>query len=97
MTGGADYRCGDVQTILGPMRLTVGALAELAERLDAPSPSDLAERMRTLTPQASRILQRALLRPCGQQDAVNDIDDKDIAAFVPAAATCVVTALERSG
>ena len=95
MISSPDYRPGDVQTPYGPLRLTVGALAELSERLDAPSPKHLAERLRRLTPNTSRTLLTALLRPCRKQDRIDALEQAQLAELMPPVTQCIVRALER--
>lgn len=95
MISSPDYRPGDVQTPYGPLRLTVGALAELSDRLDAPSPKDLADRLRCMSFETSRTLLTALLRPCGNKDRIDTLDQAQLADLMPAATQCIVQALER--
>ncbi|MEM7728931.1 MAG: GTA-gp10 family protein [Pseudomonadota bacterium] len=89
------HRPGDVATPIGALRLTVGALAELAEQLDAPGPEALAHRMRTLSVEDGRTVVRALLRPCSDAGAVSHLTDRQVASLLPDAARCIVTALEK--
>ncbi|MEL6687424.1 MAG: hypothetical protein AAFP97_07365 [Pseudomonadota bacterium] len=90
----AGYRLGDVQTPHGTLRLTVGALAELSSELDAESPKQLAERLRQLTPETSRILLAALVRPFGEEGSVSELDNAELARLMPAATQCILNALE---
>ena len=88
-----DYRVGDVPTIYGPMRLTVGGLAEMAARCDAPDLPSLASRIRAMGPATARHLAIVLLRPCGGAERVAGMSDAQVAALMPAAARCITDAL----
>ncbi len=46
------------------LRLTLGALAEISQRLNAQGPKALSAQMKNLTPQAAAVILTALLRPC---------------------------------
>lgn len=87
------YRPGDVPTHLGPLRLTVGALAEITSRLGADSPAELATAIRTLSPDGARHLVMALLRPSGAQGLVARLSDTELAELMPFASACIVGAL----
>jgi hypothetical protein len=89
-----DYRTGDVPTPIGPLRLTVGALAEMAERLDAPSPTTLSNRIRVMTPETARHLLIALLRPSGRAAQVAGLSDAQVAARMPDVSRCIVQAFQ---
>lgn len=58
---------GDQLIMIGPqkyyLRLTLGALAEIAETLPARGPYDLSQQMKGLTPEKILIVLTALLRP----------------------------------
>ena len=88
------FRPGDVETPFGTLRLTLGALAEITERLEAENPQALASEIRAITPAKSRILLRALLRPCGGEERLNGLPDTEVAALMPSATQCIVRALE---
>lgn len=75
------------------MRLSVGALAEIAEYLDAPDPASLGLRLRGLTAQDARVLVTALLRPTGAHEVVLDKADSVLLDLLPDAALCIRTAL----
>lgn len=87
------FRPGDVATPLGPLRLTVGALAEIADATGAASPAELADRVRTMGPDTARTILAALLRPCAHADRVDALDAAAIAALMPAAVRCIAGAL----
>lgn len=80
-------------TEIGPLRLTVGGLAELAARCDAKTPAALADTIRTLCPDTARHLLTALLRPSGNEAEVARLTDQQVADHMPAASQCIVTAL----
>lgn len=91
------YRPGDVLSVSGPMRLTVGGLAEIVARTVTPDLQGLADQIRAMSPETARHLAAALLRPCGNGDAIEGLSDANIAALMPSAARCVAAALsERS-
>lgn len=46
------------------LRLTLGALAEISNVLEARGPKSLSAQMKTLTPIAAQAMLTALLRPC---------------------------------
>jgi hypothetical protein len=50
------------------LRLTLGALAEISQLLKAAGPRGLSAQMKALTPEASCVMLRALLRPCHSRD-----------------------------
>ena len=87
------FRPGDVVSPAGAMRLTVGGLAEIAERCAAPDVSSLAAKIRTLTPDTARQIAVALLRPCRGSQRVASLSDTQVAALMPAAARCITDAL----
>lgn len=87
------YRLGDVPTTYGPMRLTVGGLAEMATRCDALDLQSLADKVRVMTPVTARHLATVLLRPCGGAERVKGLSDVQVAALMPAAARCITDAL----
>ncbi|MGB3455818.1 MAG: hypothetical protein WBG08_06235 [Litorimonas sp.] len=87
------YRRGDVRTSLGPLRLSVAALAEMADRLDADSPAALSRRLRRLEEADARIVLEALLRPAGKADAVGSLASSAVAGLMPDAAICISQAL----
>ena len=87
------YRPGDVMTELGLLRLTVGGLAELAERFEADTPSELSDQIRGLSPDGARHLLSVLLRPSGSEAQVARLSDSDIAKLMPAAARTIAQAL----
>lgn len=87
------FRPGDVASPAGAMRLTVGGLAEIAERCDAPDVSSLAAKIRIMTPDTARQIAVALLRPCCGAQSVADLSDTQVAALMPAAARCITDAL----
>lgn len=88
-----DFRPNDVVTPIGTLRLTVGALAELAQSLDAPDPATLSQRIRALGPDRARHLLTALLRPSGADGQVARLSDQQLAALMPAASDCIRRAL----
>lgn len=88
-----EYRPGDVPTAIGPFRLTVGGLAEIAARLNAQNVGALAEQVRAITPNTARHLAVALSRPCGNAASIERLPDAQIALLMPAAARCITTAL----
>jgi hypothetical protein len=88
-----DYRLGDVPTPCGPMRLTVGGLAEMAVLCDAPDLPSLASQIRTMDPATARHLTIVLLRPCGGAERVAGLSNAQVAALMPAAARCITDAL----
>lgn len=90
----SDYRRGDVETPYGSLRLSIGALAEITEKFEASSPKSLAEAMRSLTPEKSVTVLRALLRPCRSNALKLEIAEDDIPVLMTAAASCIVQALE---
>lgn len=63
------------------LRLTIGALAELTECLDAPSPKDLGQRFRSLSEDDLQHVVTALLRHKEQT-----LPKDNLAAFLPAIA-----------
>jgi len=87
------FRPGDVPSPLGPMRLTVGGLAEITARLDVPDLPSLAEAVRAMRPDTARDLATVLLRPCGHESKVAILSDAEVAALMPAAARCITHAL----
>lgn len=89
------YRRGDIYTPLGQLRLTVGGLAEITDRLAAPSAAKLAERLRQLNPNDARILLTALLRPVGKALSVDALEDDVVAQCVPSIADCITCALGK--
>jgi len=61
------------------LRLTLGALAEISQALNAAGPKDLSGHMKTLTPQSACLMLTALLRPChGHQ--IPDLSKEDLTA-----------------
>ena len=90
------FRPGDVETPLGTLRLSLGALVESTERLEAENPQALAAEIRALTPEKSRILLRALFRPCGGMVHLDGLPEEEVAALMPSATQCIVRALEPS-
>ena len=89
----SDYRPGDVATPLGPLRLSVGALAEIAARLDAFGPPELAARLRALDAGAARHLLTSLLRGADAPERVARLTDAEVQALVPEASRCIAQAL----
>jgi hypothetical protein len=89
----ADFRMGDVSSALGPMRLTVGGLAEIVARLETPDLPALAGRIREMSPPTARHVVAALLRPCGNAGRIESLTDAQIAPLMSAAARCITTAL----
>ena len=89
----SSFRLGDVPSPLGPMRLTVGGLAEITSRLDVADLPSLAEAVRAMRPDTARDLATVLLRPCGHESKVASLADADVAALMPAAARCISHAL----
>jgi hypothetical protein len=87
------FRPGDVASPAGVMRLTVGGLAEIAARCDAPDVSSLAAKIRTMTPDTARRIAVALLRPCCGEVSVVRLSDAQVAGLMPAAARCITDAL----
>ncbi len=87
------YRRGDVETSLGTLRLTVGALAEIAEVTGAESPRALAEQIRLMGPDTARTLLSALLRGSDGACDLSGVSDAQIAALMPQAASCISAAL----
>lgn len=83
----------DVMTSVGPLRLTVGGLAELSDRFHAASPVALADQIRDLSPDGARHLLTALLRPSGSDGEVARLTDEAVAALMPSAARCIAEAL----
>lgn len=90
------FRPGDVVSPVGVMRLTVGGLAEITTRCEAPDLSGLTTKIRTMTPETARHLAAALLRPCGNAQTVNTLSDAQVATLMPAAARCITDALAAS-
>ena len=86
-------RPGDRSTPIGVLRLSVGALAELAARLDVHDPPALAARLRALDAGAARHLLISLLRRADAEERVARLSDREVAALVPEAAACVAEAL----
>lgn len=91
-----DFRQGDEPSPLGPLRLTVGGLAEIVTRLETPDVSALAQEIRHMTPQTGRYIAAALLRPAGGAVRVDDLTDAQVADLMPAAARCIKAALAGS-
>lgn len=89
----SDFRVGDVPTACGPMRLTVGGLAEMAARCDTPDLQSLATKIRAMDLETARHLAIVLLRPCGGAERVAGMSDAQVAALMPAAARCITEAL----
>lgn len=89
------YRPGDEPTPLGPLRLTVSALAEIADRLGASGPGQLAKLIRDLGPDRARHLLVALLRPSGTEQRVTRLSDREVADLMPSVARCISRALEQ--
>ncbi len=89
----SDYRRGDVESPLGTLRLTVGALAEIAEVTGAESPRALAERVRVMGPDTARVLLGAMLRGGGGTGDLSAVTDAEVAALMPQLAACISTSL----
>lgn len=87
------YRLGDVPTAFGPMRLTVGGLAEIVARCETPDLQSLADAIRAMSPATARHLATALLRPCGGASEVEGLSDSQVAILMPSAACCITDAL----
>lgn len=90
---GVDFRLGDVPSALGPMRLTVGGLAEIVTRLGVLNLSSLVDEIRRMSPPTARHVAAALLHPYGNADRVESLSEAQIAALMPAAARCITAAL----
>lgn len=91
-----DYRLGDVPTACGPMRLTVGGLAEMTVLCDTPDLQSLANHIRAMSPATARHVATVLLRPCGGAGLIDGASDAQVAALMPAAARCITDALTVS-
>ena len=87
------FRPGDVRSPHGTLRLSVGALADMAGRLDAPGPAALAARLRRMDePTARHMLVTMLLRRDAQA-CVDALTAEQVAAVVPDITRTVVEAL----
>ena len=86
-------RPGDVAVPEGVLRLSVGALAQLARRLEAQDPRELAEAMRALDTTRARHVLASLLRADDADARVARLSDAQVRERVPAAVAVVVEAL----
>ena len=82
------------------LRLTLGALCELAERLEAAGPLALAGKFRQMQSSSARTLLACLLRPCcPSQDAdklAASVPKSELAAAMKGCAACVQAAFHEA-
>lgn len=80
------YQKGDGRIELGGqvfgLRLTMGALAEISEKLAISGPADLADCLRNMSQEHCRVLLSSLITACGQV-APSEFSQADMAAALP--------------
>ena len=85
----SDFRPGDILTPLGSLRLSLGVLAEISIRLEAPDPATLATQVLALNVAQARHLLISLLRSSTAEAQVARLSDEAVAAQIPAIVTCI--------
>ncbi len=81
------FQLGDVRASINGrsyvLRLTLGALAEIAERLSANSPQTLSQALRALTEAQARCLLSCLSCPPLEAADISALGDDEVAALLP--------------
>lgn len=80
------YQKGDGRIVLGGqvfgLRLTMGALAEISQKLTILGPADLADCLRNMSQEHCQVLLSSLTRAYGQA-APRELGEADMAAALP--------------
>lgn len=88
------YRPGDRAIPEGRLRLSVGALAEIADVFGAQDPEQLATSLRTLDAAGARRLLACLTCSDVARERVLGLSDGEVGTRLPGAVACVSVALQ---